>query len=122
MSSDSYKLEGGYNAAKKLLDHDEHPTGIVAFSDYVAIGVMQAVEERGLVVGEDVSIIGFDDIMFSSIPKISLTTITPSKQELGRQAVEIILAKNKNSNDTTQIIRILEPQIIERNTCRKITV
>lgn len=120
VSSDSYRLEGGYNVTKKILDSPEHPTGIVAFSDYVAIGVMQAVEERGLVVGKDISIIGFDDIMFSSIPKISLTTITPSKQELGHKAVETILTKCDNTNDKKQLISVLEPQIIERNTCGKI--
>jgi LacI family transcriptional regulator len=78
---------------------------------------MQAVEERGLAVGRDISIIGFDDILFSSIPKISLTTITPSKQELGRKAVDIILEKSNGFNRAAQVTSILEPQIIERDTC-----
>ncbi|HBR01210.1 MAG TPA: LacI family transcriptional regulator [Ruminiclostridium sp.] len=117
VSCDSYKLEGGYHAAKKLLECGNPPTGIVAFSDYVALGVMQAVEERGLAVGRDISIIGFDDILFSSIPKISLTTITPSKQELGRKAVDIILEKSNGFNRAAQVTSILEPQIIERDTC-----
>jgi len=116
--SDSHKLEGGYRAAKRLLEGENPPTAIIAFSDYLAIGVMQAVEEKGLVVGRDVAVIGFDDIMFSSLPKINMTTITPDKQDLGRKAVEIIVEDSENGSGPSRQRKaiMLPPKLIERAT------
>ena len=118
--SDSNRLEGGYLAAQCLLNQKELPTAIVAFNDLLALGVMQAIEEHGLQVGKDISVIGFDDILFSALPQINLTTVTPSKTELGKRAVEIILRHYSNNPLREQQKIILPAQRIERKTCGKI--
>ncbi len=116
IQSDSYNLEGGYRAARQLLESKNPPTAIIVFSDFLAIGVMQAIEEKELVVGKDVAVIGFDDILFSSLLKINLTTITPIKQKLASQSVEIISRKNDKKDDL-RVSVMLQPKLIKRMTC-----
>ncbi len=114
--SDSYKLEGGYHIGAKLFDRPDPPTGIVAFSDFIAIGAIQAAEERGLRVGRDISIIGFDDISFSALTKINLTTITPSNQLLAQKALQIALEQAEDKANRPRTV-VLEPKMIVRDTC-----
>ncbi len=114
--SDSFQLEGGYTATRKLLEQPNRPNGIVAFSDFIAIGAMQAVEEAGLVVGRDVGIIGFDNVLYAALPKINLTTVTPSNKELARKAVEIIVEQVQEGTKAVQN-DLLPPKLIFRSTC-----
>ena len=113
--STSYQLAGGYRAAMELLRRDVKPNGIIAFNDFIALGAIQAVEELGLRPGVDVEIIGFDDIQFSSLPKINLTTITPSNTELGRLAIETVIHASESQEKYCRNI-LLEPHIIYRST------
>ena len=76
---------------------------------------MQAAEEAGLHVGRDLSIIGFDDILFSALPKIDLTTMTPSKADLGEQTLRCILRRLQTPDLPRQTV-ILPSQMIERST------
>lgn len=115
IQSDSYNLEGGYRATKRLLEAKNPPTAIVAFSDFLAIGVIQAIEEKDLIVGQDVAVVGFDDILFSGLQKISLTTFTPMKQDLARKSVDIILHKNEYNIESRMRV-MLSPKLIERTT------
>lgn len=117
-NSDSYQLGGGCRTTQKLLESDVRPTAIVAFNDFIAIGAMQAVESAGMKVGEDVAIVGFDNILFSALPKVDLTTITPSNMELGRFALEIIVDAVKSKNYQPRKV-LLEPNIIYRSTYKK---
>jgi len=52
----------GYQRMEQLLDLEEPPTAVVTGNDLMAFGAMEAAEERGLVVGRDVAVIGFDDV------------------------------------------------------------
>lgn len=110
--SSANTVEGGCRAAKELLSAAKPPTGIVAFNDFLALGVMEAAEEKGLAVGRDISVIGFDDILFAALPQIRLTTITPSKQELAYQAVDLALEKSCPDRE-----RILPPGLLLRESC-----
>lgn len=116
-ASDSYRLEGGYRTTARLLEGDNPPTAILAFSDFVAIGAMQAAEERGLTPGKDIAILGFDNILFSTLPKINLTTITPSYAEQARKAMDIILSNATSGAKHSRSIEILEPKMVVRGTC-----
>lgn len=113
--STSFQLVGGYRAAMELLQRDEKTNGIIAFNDFIALGAIQAVEEYGLKPGVDIEIIGFDDIQFSSLPKINLTTITPSNAELGRLAINTIIQASESKEKICRNI-LLEPHIIYRST------
>lgn len=68
-----YRYESGYNLTKELLC--AKPTAIFACNDMMAYGAYKAIEENGMSIPEDISIVGFDDLMFSSLLSVPLTTV-----------------------------------------------
>lgn len=88
----SYTSEFGVAAMKDILDSPERPTGLFAGSDFVAIGAMQHIGERGLRVPDDISLVGFDDMPFAGLLAPPLTTIRQPVQELGRKAFQALFA------------------------------
>jgi LacI family transcriptional regulator len=77
-------IEDGYAAADRNIDSGA--TAVLAFNDLVAIGLQNALVERGVRVPEQVSIAGFDDIPFASYTTPALTTAAVPVEELGEQA------------------------------------
>jgi LacI family transcriptional regulator len=83
--------ESGFAGGASLLDADEPPTAIFASSDQMALGVHEAVRQRGLRVPDDVSVVGFDDlpeVRWSSPP---LTTVRQPLSEMGQLAARTVL-------------------------------
>ncbi|MBI5301060.1 MAG: LacI family DNA-binding transcriptional regulator [Chloroflexi bacterium] len=78
-------------AMKELLERSLHPTGVFTYSDGMAIEALHAISECGLVVPNDISLIGFDDLRASSVALPPLTTVRQHLTELGRQAIEALL-------------------------------
>lgn len=85
--------ESAFKAALRLFSQQPRPTGILAMSDRLAVGVLQAAEVLGLKVPEDVSIVGFDDIPLASQIRPRLTTIRQPLIEKGATAAKILLSK-----------------------------
>ncbi|MEV0270255.1 LacI family DNA-binding transcriptional regulator [Hamadaea sp. NPDC050747] len=79
----------GAAAAAYALDREERPTAIVALTDLLALGVLDALTQRGLAPGRDVSVIGFDDIPDSATA--GLTTVRQPAADRGRIAGELLL-------------------------------
>lgn len=75
----------------ELLQKDNRPTGIIAFSDENAVQVIDIASQAGLRVPEDLSVIGVDDSLIASLPAYNLTSIAPQKKNIGRLAVEMVL-------------------------------
>jgi LacI family transcriptional regulator len=82
----------GFQQAQTLIQLEDPPTAIVASNDVMAFGAMEAVKSFGLTVGQDVSIIGFDDIFMSSQTYPSLTTVRQPLAEMGETALELLVA------------------------------
>jgi DNA-binding LacI/PurR family transcriptional regulator len=80
-----FTVQGGYFACAKLLSSFA-PTAIVAANDLMAIGALHCAYDRGLKVPSDISIIGFDDILFAQHTQPALTTVAVPRAEIGRLA------------------------------------
>ncbi|MDP3949503.1 LacI family DNA-binding transcriptional regulator [Microbacterium sp.] len=80
----------GYRAMQTLLERDR-PSAIFAASDQMALGVYRAVQEAGLRIPHDISVVGFDDVAEAAMYAPPLTTIAEDWAELGRQAVQAVL-------------------------------
>jgi LacI family transcriptional regulator len=100
-----FRIEGGREAAARLLGLPDAPTAIFAFNDSMAVGALQAASVRGLRVPADLSVVGFDDTVEASITVPALTTVRQPLAELGRTAVSLLLRQMEN--------RRLEPLRIE---------
>jgi len=82
---------GGLDAMNAALAMAQRPSAAVCFNDVVAMGAMIAVSRRGLAVGKDVAIVGFDDIAEASLVAPSLTTVAVDGQALGEHAARLLL-------------------------------
>lgn len=85
-----FDYASGSRAGEQLLDRSEPPTAVVAASDHVALGVVEAARRRGLRVPEDLSVVGFDDLPGSRWASPPLTTVRQPMAEMGRLAVRTI--------------------------------
>ena len=109
----------GYMLASKLLD--EGVSAIFSFNDLMACGVYERATERGVQIGKDISLFGFDnrDISQSYIP--ALSTVQPPLNEIGRYCAEIIL--NQINKPRTGGKRIYLPcTILERQSAAQLCI
>lgn len=83
--------DSGRRAATELFEAYPDVTGIVCFTDQVAIGAIQAAQSLGRVVPRDLSVVGFDDIPRATTWQPSLTTIRQPLVDKGRQAARMLL-------------------------------
>lgn len=114
-----FDFEGGVEGMKKLLQITPHPTAVFACSDTIAVGVYQVAWQQGLRIPQDISVIGYDNIMLAQYLTPPLTTIHQPKAELGKLAVETLLERIK-SPDLEYKTTMLQPQLIWRASVVKI--
>jgi len=88
-----FRSTSGERRAHDLLDLDRPPTAIFAAADATALGVATVCMQRGVRIPQDLSLIGFDDIAEAALMHPPLTTIDQKVGELGRQGVELLLAR-----------------------------
>jgi LacI family transcriptional regulator len=84
-----FTVKGGYAACSKLLNGDR-PTAIVAGNDLTAIGVLHRAYDAGLRVPPDLSVVGFDDILFAEFTQPALTTVSVPRTEIGKVAFQAL--------------------------------
>ena len=89
-----FSSASGYRETCVLLALPERPTAVVAASDLMALAALQAIRDAGLQPGEDVAVVGFDDLEAAALAHPPLTTIRQDRQELGTlaatRAIELI--------------------------------
>lgn len=107
-------VKDGYERTKQLLEKGLNFTAIFAYNDMMAFGAMRAIKEKGLRIPEDIGLVGYDDIPFSSLISPSLTTIRLKKQELGVESLKLLLSRiNVSRKKTKKIMLDVELKIRE---------
>ncbi len=109
-------IQNGYALAKQLFASRFDYTAIFASTDSNALGVLQAADECGVRIPEDLSLLGFDNIHFTGLPKINLTTIEQPKMTMAAIAVDMMLEKLRNPS-LGYSHQILLPTLIKRKSC-----
>jgi len=112
-----YSRASGYEKGKAFFSKSKHPTAIFAANDNMAIGILDALEELGLRVPEDVALVGYDDMDAASIPGVDLTTIAHGLKPLARAAVERLIAKIEGYNPNICENHLYDPVLIIRKSC-----
>ena len=97
-----------------MLDSFPEVDGIVAANDMVAISSYKVLRGRGIRVPEDIQIVGFDDISFSSLVSPALTTIHQPIAEMGRKAVDIIFRYAEGREYSEK--NVFDVRLVERET------
>lgn len=113
----NYQFDDGYRGMEKLLTKNSDLTAVFCASDEMALGALTYLNECGLKVPEDFSVMGFDDTKIAkmSIPK--LTTVAQPISEIGKLACQKLI-KKINSEDVGELRTYLDHQIIERESVR----
>jgi DNA-binding LacI/PurR family transcriptional regulator len=123
LQGDTPSPEIGYSAMRSLLARGERFTAVLAFNDISAIGAIRALEEMGLRVPADVSVLGFDDIYAAAFHNPALTTIRQPLFEMGNLAARTLLEnlnggrKNSGSPRTVSV----EPTIVVRQSTARVS-
>jgi LacI family transcriptional regulator len=120
VKSGSFRRDSGYRLTKGLVEIGNTPSAVVAANDMVALGVIEAIEELNMNIPDDISLIGFDDISYASLPKIKLTTISQPKYNIGKKSVDILFKRIDGRGLRKGTYEILQPELIERSTCKSI--
>lgn len=99
----------------------ERPTAVVAISDLIAIGVMNEAESRGMIIGRDLSVIGFDDAPMSQYLRPALTTLRQPIPEIAARLITLLeeMLRRKRGGRAAPKHRhvLLPPTLIERDSC-----
>jgi LacI family transcriptional regulator len=110
----SYSEAGGYEAAIQALSAEDRPSAIFAGADIAALGVLRAAEEMGLMVPEDLTVVGYDNIYVSAIGRIALTTVDQSGQLTGANSARLLLERIQGRTQPAHYV--LAPQLVRRQT------
>ncbi|MBI2771291.1 MAG: LacI family DNA-binding transcriptional regulator [Burkholderiales bacterium] len=111
---DSVIAEVGRATALQIAGAASQPTGIVALNDLMALGLMAGLREAGLVVPQDVSVVGIDGLFLSSISNPGLTTVQLPIPEMARAMVERVMQAPENT-DIDEHEMIFKPaQLVQR--------
>ncbi|MDJ0793180.1 MAG: LacI family DNA-binding transcriptional regulator [Woeseiaceae bacterium] len=101
-------IPGARHATRDLLNCADPPTAIFCANDEMAIGCLHELRDSGLVVPDDVSVIGFDDIRYAEVTVPPLTTIRQPAEEIGERAIYRICRRIEEGPDVGNS----EPQIV----------
>jgi len=103
----------GYPFTKQLLARRKPFTALFAYNDISAIGAIKALQEHGLRVPQDVSVMGFDDIPGAAFHTPSLTTVRQPLSRMGEVAAQSLLERIENNKEYPSEIAI-EPELVVR--------
>lgn len=108
-------VKNGYERTMQLFEKGLDFTAIFAYNDMMAFGAMQAIREKGLRIPQDIGLVGYDDIPFSSLMNPTLTTIRLEKQDLGAESVKLLLSRINGRHKKLKKV-FLDVELIVRET------
>ncbi|MCG8569319.1 MAG: GntR family transcriptional regulator [Spirochaetes bacterium] len=107
-------------ALESLLSLSEPPTAIVSVCDVVALGLINKAKKRGLSIPDDLSIVGFDDILFAEHSDPPLTTVKQPRREIGKAAIKVLFDMKKGKMKSVPQNIHLETELVIRESVKKL--
>jgi LacI family transcriptional regulator len=107
-------LVEGYTFGKMLLERGAHFTALFGFNDTSAIGAMRAFLDAGLKVPEQISVVGFDDIVSAEYQNPSLTTVRQPLKDMGETAARLLLERLSGNGKQSPAFLTVEPELVVR--------
>ena len=110
-----FSEKSGQIGTHVFLDHPQPPTAIICNNDRMAFGAMRSIQARGMVVGQDISVIGFDDIALARYSHPPLTTLSQPIHAIGRALYALLIALiNRKPVDSLGGI-LFKPELVVRH-------
>ncbi|WP_071392961.1 LacI family DNA-binding transcriptional regulator [Bacillus tuaregi] len=116
---EDFLIEGGKQAISELLALKEKPTALVVVDDLMAFGIINTLEKMGLRVPDDMSIVSFNNLLFSELSQPPLTTVDIKIFDLGYHAAKSLIEMITHPDEPAK--RIIVPyHMTERSSCKNI--
>ncbi|MGI6004124.1 MAG: LacI family DNA-binding transcriptional regulator [Christensenellales bacterium] len=118
-SKSVYEFENGRFLARMLLESPQKPTALFCINDMTAIVMIQELYRNGVMVPQDISIVGFDNLNLSDVIIPSLTTVDQRIYEMGSSATNMLIDAYEKKTNGNRIIQ-LEPTLVVRDSTRSL--
>jgi LacI family transcriptional regulator len=119
LTENSWSPALGYGPVKALLSRTRNFTALFAFNDISAVGAIRALHEAGLRVPDDVSVIGFDDVLGAPFGIPSLTTIRQPLREIGKAGAEFLINRINHPKVPYPQQVVMQPELVIRESTAK---
>ncbi len=106
-----FDADAGRQGAERLFAERPYPDAVFATNDFAALGAMGVLREKGLVIPDDVALVGYNDTPLAVSVTIPLTTVRSPMHQMGRLAMETLLARLTGEQVTS---RVLAPELVVR--------
>lgn len=116
--ANGFNYEAGFEAGVILSAFKIKPDIVLVFSDVLAFGVINGLKSKGILVPDDISVIGYDDIDFSRLYTPRLTTIKQDTHEIGRRAAIELLKMINEDKEPNQHITLVDVELVERDSTK----
>jgi LacI family transcriptional regulator len=114
----NHKIDGGQTAMEQLLSMSQPPTAVMTSNDLTAMGALRAITYAGLRVPDDISVIGFDDIVLSQFTQPPLTTVRLSREEVGRKAFNALYSAVCGERQVNREVKVSTSVVLRESTAR----
>lgn len=111
-----YSIESGHRLCADLLSSDRPPTAIFCGNDVVAIGALNAAAASSIRVPQDLSILGFDDLLASSWESLNLSTVHQPIARMAEAAAQMLVERVEDTHDGPPRDKVFPVHLIERGT------
>jgi LacI family transcriptional regulator len=103
----------GYRATLEALK-ERIPDSVIAINDIMALGAKRALQELGYRIPDDISVAGYDDVIFSSVSEIPLTSVKQDIPSISRETVNLLMEKIQRKNTYLNRVIKIKPELIVR--------
>ena len=100
-----FSYQAGYEAARDLLETGREFTALATASDVMAVGAIRALHEKGLKVPEDVSVIGFDNLMECRYSYPKLTTVSQSTEQKAAKVSKLLFSRIRGEEENAELVK-----------------
>lgn len=118
LDAESWTIEAGAKAARRIAERDpiRRPTAVFCANDMLALGLEQQLLREGIRVPDDIAIVGYDDLTWSAVTSVPLTTVRQPRHALGRTAVDMVMELlGRTGRVPTSNHVVLQPELVVRD-------
>ncbi|HEY5628865.1 MAG TPA: substrate-binding domain-containing protein, partial [Candidatus Limnocylindrales bacterium] len=117
----AFTIDSGHAMALEAMQAVPRPTAVFAANNFIAIGVLHALDELGLRVPEDVAVVGFDDLPEAMVTFPFLTVVAQPAFEIGRESVSVLLSRLGDPDSPPRQVVLPARLVIRRSSGRPVT-
>lgn len=114
-------FSGAYiDMLRHLSGSSDLPTAFFAVNDIVALGCMKALQEKGFVIPDQISVVAFDNLPMAAMSNPPLSTIEVSKHEIGIQALRMLLLRIERKGESPPMKVLVSGNLVERESVKRL--